>query len=171
MQLSTDIFLYIGQNYLKNILCIKKIFYHYEDNDLQKLLFNEVLYKYKTFIKTTLPFNFIIPNKNNNAWIFHNIKQLDKLKKYKSYSNENYNSFVNDVYNRIREDEYQIYLTFEKEKHLLIKLEYICYNGYDNEIIEYSDTISNYTIDNENLKFYLPKIYKTLKNKIYHKVF
>ena len=82
MQLSSDILLFIGQNYLQDTLYIKKLFYHFEDNELQKILFGEVLYKYKQYLKTTLPLDFIFPCVDTNVWIFHNITPLDKLKRY-----------------------------------------------------------------------------------------
>ena len=44
VSLSKDILLYIGQNYLNDRLCIKKLFYHHKDDELQKTLFDEVLY-------------------------------------------------------------------------------------------------------------------------------
>ena len=49
MQLSQDLLLYIGQNYLKDTLCIKKLFYHNKDDKLQLTLFGEVLHYYKLF--------------------------------------------------------------------------------------------------------------------------
>jgi hypothetical protein len=58
MQLSQDLLLYIGQNYLKDTLCIKKLFYHNKDDKLQLILFGEVLHYYKLFSKTTIPLQF-----------------------------------------------------------------------------------------------------------------
>ena len=73
MQLSSDILFFIGQNYLQDTLYIKKLFYHFEDDELQKILFGEVLYKHKQYPKTTLPLDFILPNRDNDKWIFDNI--------------------------------------------------------------------------------------------------
>ena len=41
--------------------------------------------------------------------------------------------FSDALCDKMAEWEYKIYLTFEKKKHLLIKLEYVCYDGYQNE--------------------------------------
>ena len=38
MKLSQDTLFYIGQNYLKTALCIKKMFYHNKDDELQLIL-------------------------------------------------------------------------------------------------------------------------------------
>ena len=59
MKLSQDILFYIGQNYLKTALCIKKMFYHNKDDEAQLILYGEVLHKYKCFSKTTLPLSCI----------------------------------------------------------------------------------------------------------------
>ena len=59
MQLSQDLLLYIGQNYLKDTLCIKKLFYHNKDDKLQLTLFGEVLHYYELFSKTTVPLRFL----------------------------------------------------------------------------------------------------------------
>ena len=68
MELSQDILFYIGQNYLKTALCVKKMFYHNKDDELQLILYGEVLHKYKLFSKTTLPLSYIY-FKNENHWI------------------------------------------------------------------------------------------------------
>ena len=79
MQLSEDILLYIGQNYLKDTLHIKKIFYHNKDDKLQLILFGKVLHYNKLFSKTTIPLNFL--TKCSNTWFANNFKKtfLDHL--------------------------------------------------------------------------------------------
>ena len=63
MQLSEDILLYIGQNYLKDKICIRKLFYHNKDDKLQVLLFGEVLYIHKHFPKTRILSEFLFLKK------------------------------------------------------------------------------------------------------------
>ena len=70
MQLSQDLLLYIGHNYLKDILCIKKLFYHNKDDKLQSILFGEVLHFYKLFSKTTVPLRFL--TKFSHRWFTNN---------------------------------------------------------------------------------------------------
>jgi len=166
MQLSSDILLYIGQNYLHDTLYIKKLFYHFEDDELQKILFGEILYKHNQFPKTIIPLDFIFPCVDTNVWIYHNLKPFHKSKKITFNSIYDYDYFKSAIYERKYEWAYQIYLTFEKEKHLLIKLEYICYNGYENE-----EVLNNYTIDNEKLKQYIPKVYNRIVNKLNKRLF
>ena len=163
---SSDLLCFIGQNYLKDILCIKKLFYHFEDDELQKILFGEILYKHNQFPKTTLPLDFIFPCVDTNEWIFHNLKPLHKLKKITFNSIDDYDDFIFAIYDRKYEWAYKIYLTFEKEKHLSIKLEYTCYNGYENE-----EVLNNYTIDNEKLKQYIPHVYKRIVKELNNRFF
>ena len=171
MQLSSDILLFIGQKYLKDILCIKKLFYYFEDDELQKILFGEVLYKHKQFKKTTLPLDFFLPNRDNNKWIFNNITPHHKLKNNSlSYMND-YINFVNEIYENVYygdDDKYQIYLIFEKEKkeRLLIKVEYVCLP----EPVIYSDEFISYTISHKILSEYIPNVYKTIKKEIYKQI-
>ena len=70
MQLSEDIFLYIGQNYLKDTLHIKKMFYHNKDDKLQLILFGTVLHYNKLFSKTTIPLKFL--TKCSHTWFANN---------------------------------------------------------------------------------------------------
>ena len=60
MQLSEDILLHIGQKYLKDILCIKTLFYYNKDDKLEEILFGEVLYTHILFSKTTIPADFLL---------------------------------------------------------------------------------------------------------------
>ena len=71
MQLSEDILLYIRQNYLKDTLCIKKLFYHNIDDKLQLTLFGEVLHYYKLFSKTSIPLHFL--SKCSHTWVSNNL--------------------------------------------------------------------------------------------------
>lgn len=184
MQLSQDILLYIGQNYLKDLLCIKKLFYYYKDDELQTILFGEVLYKHKQLPKTTIPLDFISPDRNsasawyrkhtnitnNNQWIFYNLTPFHQLKKNIFNSIDEFCDLFIALRDRQSNDEYQIYLTFEKKKQLLIKLEYIIYNGYDNEPVIYSDEFISYTLSHEKLRHTIPDVYKTIKKEIYKQI-
>ena len=166
VSVSSDMLSFIGQNYLKNVLCIKKLFYHHKDDELQKILFGEVLYKHNQFPKTTIPLDFIVPCVDTNSWIYHNIKPFHKSKKITFNSIYDYNYFQSAIYERKYVWAYKIYLTFEKEKHLLIKLEYICYNGYENE-----EVLNNYTIDNEKLRLYITNVYKKIVKELNNRFF
>ena len=70
MKLSQDILFYIGHNYLKTALRIKKMFYHNKDDELQLILYDEVLHKYKLFSKTTSPLSYIY-FKYENYWMYN----------------------------------------------------------------------------------------------------
>ena len=135
MKLSQDILFYIGQNYLKTALCIKKMFYHNKDDELQLILYGEVLHKYKLFSKTTLPLSYIY-FKNENHWIhkkmakiyisilhllnhgFESIQTLHKSEELYEKTLEYYDKNL-----------YEIYITFQTKektkKKLIIKIEYI----------------------------------------------
>ena len=171
---SSDLLCFIGQKYLKDILCIKKLFYKYKDDELQKILFGEVLYKHNQFPKTTMPLKFFFPKVNNNIWIFNSmfdfIMGSDDISLIVDNFDE-HNEIMDELNNRQSNDEYQIYLTFEKEKTLVYKLEYIIYNGYDNEPVIYSDEFISYTIDNEKLKQYIPNVYKKIVKKLNKRFF
>ena len=174
VSVSSDMLSFIGQNYLKNVLCIKKLFYHHKDDELQKILFGEVLYKHNQFPKTTIPLKFFFPKVNNNIWIFnsmfHFIMGSDDISLIVDNFDE-HNEIMDELNNRQSNDEYQIYLTFEKETHLSIKLEYICYNGYENEEIIYDESNISYTIDNEKLRLYIPNVYKRIVKKLNKRFF
>ena len=66
------------------------MFYHHKDDELQKLLFGEVLYKYNQYPKTTIPFKFFFPNVDSNIWIFHNVafnlSNIYSLNKFDEYN-------------------------------------------------------------------------------------
>ena len=166
MQLSSDILFFIGQNYLQDTLYTKKLFYHFEDDELQKILFGEVLYKHKQYPKTTLPLDFILPDRNNNYWIYEKTKY--RLNRYVF----NHLDLTMEMHSKANKDEYKMFITFEKilKKGLSIKIEYICYNGYDNEPVIYSDEFISYSIDNKELKIYSPHVHKILIKTIYKKI-
>ena len=158
--ISSDLLSFIGQNYLKNVLCIKKLFYHHKDDELQKILFGVVLYKHNQFPKTTIPFDFILPELDNR-WVFYSVP-LFMLKKHELYNATDHMNIYNEVTNRMVADEYQIFITFEKKKKLLIKLEY--------EPVIYNDSINSYTLSHKQLKIYIPKVYKRIKKEIYEQI-
>ena len=159
---SSDLLSFIGHKYLKDTLCIKKLFYHHKDDELQKILFGEVLYKHKQYPKTTLPLDFILPDRNNNYWIYDYW-----LNRYSVF-----NHLALTPAMLANKDEYKIFITFEKilKKRLLIKIEYICYNGYDNEPVTYNEEFVRYSIDNKELKTYSPIIHKILIIMIYKQI-
>jgi len=172
--ISSDLLCFIGQKYLKDTLCMKKLFHKCKDDELQKILFGEVLYKHNQFPKTTIPLKFFFSNVNSNIWIFNSMFHYVMFTNDSSLIIDNFdehNEIMDELNNRQSKDEYQIYLTFEKETHLLIKLEYICYNGYENEEVLYNESIINYTIDIEKLRLYLPNVYKRIVKQLNKRFF
>lgn len=86
MQLQQDILLYIGQNYLKDTLRIKKLFYRNKDDKLQILLFGEILYYYNIFPWTTIPINYLFPKRNNKKWLFKQMYIKDDPEDMENYN-------------------------------------------------------------------------------------
>jgi len=117
-------------------LCIRKLFYHCKDDELQKILFGEVLHKYKCFTKTTLPMSYIYPKRNNNAWLCNRIGtiygSIGLFVKLNYDSIETLNKYE-DLHDKVlkynNRSLYEVLVTFQTrektKKKLLIKIEYI----------------------------------------------
>ena len=144
MQLSQDLILFIGQNYLKDTLCIKKMFYHNKDDKLQLILFGEVLHKHKCFSKQTIPMSFIYPKRKNYSWIYKRMEIIYNLNSH--LVNHNYESIetlniCKELHDKTLQyndkDLYEILITFQTKektkKKLIIKIEYI--NKESNESV------------------------------------
>ena len=164
MRLSEDILFYIGHNYLKDTLCIKKLFYYNKDDKLQDLLFGEVLYIHKHFPKTRTSAGFLFLKKNPNEWMYINGTEEDSI----DSSVDEYLNLIGEIFERIDYSEYQIYITYETiNDDLIVKIEYV-WIGFDEPTIYSIDRIS-FTIDNETINKYLPNIFKKLKQLIFKK--
>ena len=162
MQLSQDLSLYIGQNYLKDTLCIKKLFYHNKDDKLQLILFGEVLHYYKLFSKTTVPLRFL--TKFSHRWFSNNLSQkvprsIEAFDRrwYKLHTDRMFIDFSKLKW------ECDVLVTFEStwdDESLNISLEYI--NDNNNEVVS--------TIDDDELEYHQPNIYKKLKQFILRRI-
>ena len=159
MQLSEDILLYIGQNYLKDTLHIKKLFYHNKDDKLQLILFGEVLHYYKLFSKTTVPLRFL--TKFSHRWFTNNLSQKvpRSIKGFEGYL---YKLHIDKMFIDFCKLKYDcdILVTFEStwdDESLNISIEYI--NDNNNEVVN--------SIDDDELEYHQPIIYKKLKQFIF----
>ena len=172
MQLSQDLLLYIGQNYLKDTLCIKKLFYHNKDDKLQLILFGEVLYYYKLFSKTTVPLHFL--TKFSHRWFTNNLSQKvpRSIKGFEGYLYRLHIDKMFDDFSKLKW-ECDVLITFEStwddtrcaavttsRESLNISIEYI--NDNNNEVVD--------TIDDEELEYFQPNIYKKLKQFILRRI-
>ena len=155
MQLSEDISLYIGQNYLKDTHHIKKLFYHNEDNKLQKLLFDEVLYKHNQYPKTTIPLNCI--RETHNQLII-----LDGII-------EEFLSLAHELYKKGIDYEYHVMVTFEITNiDFIVSVEYeVDRDNYEPKIY-YIDKLLP-IIDDEYINKRVPSIYKRLEQLVLNK--
>ncbi len=162
MQLSQDLLLYIGQNYLKDTLCIKKLFYHNKDDKLQLILFGEVLHYYKLFSKTTVPLHFL--TKFSHRWFFNNLSQkVPRL--IKGFEGYLYRLHIDKMFNDFCKLKWEcdVLVTFEStwdDESLNISIEYV--NDNNNEVVD--------TIDDEELEYFQPNIYKKLKQFILRRI-
>ena len=158
MQLSQDLLLYIGQNYLKDTICIKKLFYHNKDDKLQLILFGEVLHYYKLFSKTTVPLRFL--TKFSHRWFTNNLSQKVP-RSIEAFDRRWYKLHIDKMFidfSKLKWD-CDILITFEStwdDESLNIIIEYINYNN--NEVV--------YTIIDDYLQYFQPNIYKKLKRLI-----
>ena len=162
MQLSEDILLYIGQNYLKDKICIRKLFYHNKDDKLQVLLFGEVLHYYKLFSKTTVPLCYL--TKYSHRWFSNNLSQKvpRPIKGFEGYLYKLNIDKMFDDFSKLKW-ECDVLVTFEStwdDESLNISIEYI--NENNNEVVR--------TIDDDELEYYQPNIYKKLKQLIFKKI-
>ena len=162
MQLSQDLLLYIGQNYLKDTICIKKLFYHNKDDKLQLILFGEVLHYYKLFSKTTVPLHFL--TKFSHRWFFNNLSQkVPRL--IKGFEGYLYRLHIDKMFNDFCKLKWEcdVLVTFEStwdDESLNISIEYI--NDNNNEVV--------HSIDDDDLEYYQPNIYKKLKQFILRRI-
>ena len=164
MELSEDVLLYIGHNYLKDKQHIKKLFYYNKDDKLQELLFGEVLYIHKHYPKTRISSGFLFLKKNPNEWMYINGTEEDSI----DSSVDEYLNLIGEIFERIYDYEYHIYITYEIiNDDLILKIEYV-WLRFDEPAIYSIDHIS-FTIDNETINKYLPNIYKELKQLIFKK--
>ncbi len=152
MQLSEDILLYIGQNYLKDTLHIKKLFYHNEDDKLQELLFDEVLYKHKQFPKTTIPLVCVLETPNQLMILNGIVEEFLEL--------------VYELYKRGIDHDYQVLLTFEiTNDDFIVKVEYVVErDNYETKIYCIDEILP--VIDDEYINKRVPGVYKKLKQLI-----
>ena len=162
MQLSQDLLLYIGQNYLKDTLCIKKLFYHNKDDKLQLILFGEVLHYYKLFSKTTVPLHFL--TKFSHRWFTNNLSQKvpRSIKGFEGYL---YKLHIDKMFYEFSKLKWEcdVLVTFEstwEDESLNISIEYI--NDNNNEVVS--------TIDDDELEYHQPNIYKKLKQFILRRI-
>ena len=162
MQLSQDLFLYIGQNYLKDTLCIKKLFYHNKDDKLQLILFGEVLHYYKLFSKTTVPLRFL--TKFSHKWFTNNLSQKVP-RSIEAFDRRWYKLHIDRMFidfSKLKWD-CDVLVTFEstwEDESLNISIEYI--NDNNNEVV--------HSIDDDDLEYYQPNIYKKLKQLILRRI-
>ena len=156
MQLSEDILLYIGQNYLKDTQHIKKLFYHNEDNKLQKLLFDEVLYKHKQFPKTTIPLNCIRETPNQ-------LIILDGIV-------EDFLGLPYELYKKGIDYDYNVLVTFEITNiDFIVEVEYLVdRDNYEPKIYHIDDILP--IIDDEYINKRVPCIYKRLEKLVLNKL-
>ena len=162
MQLSQDLLLYIGQNYLKDTLCIKKLFYHNKDDKLQLILFGEVLHYYKLFSKTTVPLRFL--TKFSHRWFTNNLSQKVP-RSIEAFDRRWYRLHIDRMFIDFSKLKWEcdVLVTFEStwdDESLNISLEYI--NDNNNEVVS--------TIDDDELEYYQPNIYKKLKQFIFKRI-
>ena len=148
MQLSEDILLYIGQNYLKDTQYIKKLFYHNEDNELQEILFNEVLYKHKQFPKTTISLNCIRENPNQ-------LIILDGII-------DDFLGLAYELYKKGIDYDYNVLVTFEITNiDFMVEVKYLVdRDNYEPKIYHIDEILP--IIDNEYINKRVPGIYKRL---------
>lgn len=162
MQLSQDLLLYIGQNYLKDTLCIKKLFYHNKDDKLQLILFGEVLHYYRLFSKTTVPLRFL--TKFSHKWFTNNLSQKVP-RSIEAFDRRLYKLHIVRMFidfSKLKWD-CDVLVTFEStwdDESLNISIEYI--NDNNNEVVD--------TIDDEELEYFQPNIYKKLKQFILRRI-
>ena len=162
MQLSQDLLLYIGQNYLKDTLCIKKLFYHNKDDKLQLILFGEVLHYYKLFSKTTVPLRFL--TKFSHRWFTNNLSQKVP-RSIEAFDRRWYKLHIDRMFidfSKLKWD-CDVLVTFEStwdDESLNISIEYI--NDNNNEVV--------HSIDDDDLEYYQPNIYKKLKQFILRRI-
>ncbi len=155
MQLSEDILLYIGLNYLKDTQHIKKLFYHNEDNKLQELLFGEVLYKHKQFPKTTIPLDCVLENPNQ-LLILNGIV-------------EEFLDLAYELYKKGIDYEYQVLVTFEITNiDFIVRVEYVVDRDNYEPKIYYIDELLH-IIDDEYINKRVPGIYKRLEKLVLNK--
>ena len=162
MQLSQDLLLYIGQNYLKDTICIKKLFYHNKDDKLQLILFGEVLHYYKLFSKTKVPLRFL--TKFSHRWFTNNLLQKvpRSIKGFEGYLYRLHIDKMFDDFCKLKW-ECDVLVTFEStwdDESLNISIEYS--NDNNNEVV--------HTIDDDELEYLQPNIYKTLKQFILKRI-
>ena len=148
MKLSEDILLYIGQNYLKGTLHIKKLFYHNEDDKLQELLFDEVLYKHKQFPKTIIPLDCVLEPPNQMMILNGIVEEFLELA---------YESYKKGI-----DYEYYVLVTFEIINDVpTVEVDYVVEwgdHGSTNYCIDELVSI----IDDEYINKRVPGIYKRL---------
>ena len=155
MQLSQDLLLYIGQNYLKNTQHIKKLFYHNEDNKLQELLFGEVLYKHKQFPKTTIPLDCVL-EPPNQMMILNGIV-------------EEFLDLAYELYKKGIDYEYQVLVTFEIINDVpTVEVEYVVKRNNHEPTIYCIDKLVS-VIDDEYINKRVPGIYKRLEQLVLKK--
>ncbi len=163
MQLSQDLLLYIGQNYLKDTLCIKKLFYHNKDDKLQLILFGEVLHYHKLFSKTTIPLKFL--TKCSHTWFANNFTKYVP-RSFMPYEREAYIEYLDDMWIE--------FLKLKCKCNIFVTFESMDDDEGDLEIsIEYIDTGSGEimgTIPDLGIQEFQPKIYKKLNKLIYKKI-
>ena len=162
MQLSQDLLLYIGQNYLKDTLCIKKLFYLNKDDKLQLILFGEVLHYYKLFSKTIVPLRFL--TKFSHRWFTNNLSQKVP-RSIEAFDRRCYKLHIDRMlieFIKLKWD-CDVLVTFEstwEDESLNISIEYI--NENNNEVVR--------SIDDDDLEYYQPNIYKKLKQFILKRI-
>ena len=148
MQLSEDILLRIGQNYLKDTLHIKKLFYHNEDDKLQELLFDEVLYKHKQFPKTTIPLDCVLETPNQLMILNAIVDEFLEL--------------AYELYKKGIDYEYQVLVLFEiTNNDFIVKVEYVVERVNHEPAIYCIDELLS-VIDDEYINKRIPGIYKRL---------
>ena len=162
MQLSEDILLYIGQKYLKDKICIRKLFYHNKDDKLQVLLFGEVLHHYKLFSKTTVPLCYL--TKFSHRWFSNNLSRKVP-RSIEAFDRRWYKLHIDRMFidfSKLK-SKCDILITFESwwdDESLDISIEYIDNNNC--EVL--------YTIKPDDLQYCQPNIYKKLKQLIFKKI-